>query len=67
MQCQELNIRSKTIEEQLQDTGVDIEALTQNLDPSAEKSEWQNRLETLVRRIERLGPINLAAIDEHKE
>jgi chromosome segregation protein len=67
MQCQELNIRSKTIEEQLQDTGVDIEALTQNLDPSAEKSEWQNRLETLVRRIDRLGPINLAAIDEHKE
>ena len=67
MLCQELNIRCKTIEEQLQKTGFDLEDLAQNLDPAAETDEWQNRLESLIRRIERLGPINLAAIDEHKE
>jgi len=67
MECQELSIRCKTIEEQLQKTGIDIEELSQNLDPAAETGEWQNRLEALIRRIERLGPINLAAIDEHKE
>ena len=67
MQCQELKIRSNTIEEQLQNTDLDIEELTENLDPAAERGEWQKRLETLGQRIERLGPINLAAIDEHKE
>ena len=67
MQCQELSIRCKTIEEQLQSTEFNIEELIQNLDPAAEVGEWKNRLETLTRRIEQLGPINLAAIDERKE
>ena len=67
MQLQEANIRCKTIEEQLQKTGQDIEELQQNLDPEAELEEWNRRLGALNNRIERLGPINLAAIEEHKE
>jgi chromosome segregation protein len=67
MQCQELSIRSKTVEEQLQKTGFDAEELQHNLDAEAEAGEWQNRLELMTRRIERLGPINLAAIDEYRE
>ena len=67
MQCQEISIRAKTIEEQLQKTGFDAEELQQNLDQGAEAGEWQNRLELMTRRIERLGPINLAAIDEYRE
>ena len=67
MQKQELVIRRKTVDEQLQKTGFDSEELTAELDSKADTGEWQSRLETLNRRIDRLGPINLAAIDEHKE
>ena len=67
MQCQELKIRCNTVEEQLQKTGFQAQELSDSLDPEAELNEWQNRLETLNQRIDRLGPINLAAIDEYKE
>ena len=67
MQLQEANIRCNTIKEQLQKSGQDIEELQQNLDTEAELEEWNRRLEKLNNRIDRLGPINLAAIEEHKE
>ena len=67
LQLQEARIRSRTIEEQLQKTGLDIGELGDNLDPQADVALWSQRLETLNQRIERLGPINLAAIDEFRE
>jgi chromosome segregation protein len=67
MQKQELVIRGKTVDEQLQKTGFDSVELTAELDSEPDAGEWQNRLEALNRRIDRLGPINLAAIDERKE
>ncbi len=67
MQLQEASIRCNTIEEQLQKTGLDIASLQQDLDPEADLDEWSMRLEKLNKRIDRLGPINLAAIDEQKE
>ena len=67
MLAQEARIRCNTIEEQLQKSGQDVEALQQNLDADAEPEEWSRRLEKLNNRIERLGPINLAAIDEYQE
>ncbi len=67
MQCQELQIRCRTVEEQLHKTGFEIEPLADELDDNAELEEWQKRLEELNRRIDRLGLINLAAIDEYKE
>jgi len=67
MHMQEASIRCKTIEEQLQKSGQDITALQQELDPEADLDQWSSRLDKLNKRIERLGPINLAAIDEQKE
>ncbi len=67
LQQQEARVRCKTIEEQLQKTGQDVDQLSENLDPEAELSQWSQRLESLNTRIDRLGPINLAAIDEFKE
>lgn len=67
MRGQEFTIRSNTIEQALQKTGFDLQQLEQELDPEAESEEWQNRLDSLYARIDRLGPINLAAIDEHRE
>ncbi len=67
MHLQEASIRCKTIVEQLEKSGQNIEELQQNLDTEAELEEWNRRLEAMNNRIERLGPINLAAIEEHKE
>ena len=67
MQCQELKVRSKTIEEQLQNTGFEANALAEQLDSEAELLSWQQQLANITQRIDRLGPINLAAIDEYKE
>ena len=67
MRGQEVTIRSNTSEQALQKTGFDLQQLEQELDPEAESEEWQNRLDSLYARIDRLGPINLAAIDEHRE
>jgi len=67
MKSQELVIHCKTVDEQLQKTGFDVRELELNLDSEADIDEWQRRLEALNRRIDRLGPINLAAIEEHKE
>ncbi len=67
MHLQEASIRCNTIEEQLQKTGQDVDELQQNLDPEADLDSWNARLEKLNSRIERLGPINLAAIEEYKE
>ena len=67
MQLQEANIRCNTIEEQLLKSGQNLAELQQNLDKDAELEEWNIRLEALNKRIDRLGPINLAAIEEYKE
>ena len=67
MQCQELQIRSKTIEEQLQSTGFEANDVAEQIDPQAELQPWQEQLTTITQRIDRLGPINLAAIDEYRE
>ncbi|MDH3534216.1 MAG: chromosome segregation protein SMC [Gammaproteobacteria bacterium] len=67
MLLQEAKIRGNTIEEQLRKSGQDIDALMQDLDPEADLDEWSRRLDKLNNRIERLGPINLAAIDEYQE
>ncbi|MDH5353171.1 MAG: chromosome segregation protein SMC [Gammaproteobacteria bacterium] len=67
MQCQELKIRCNTVEEQLEKTGFEIQELTDHIDPEAELKEWQGQLDALNQKIDRLGPINLAAIDEYKE
>ncbi|MCH6565358.1 MAG: chromosome segregation protein SMC, partial [Proteobacteria bacterium] len=67
MQKQELVILCNTVDQQLLKTGFDSEELNAELDAKAETGEWQKRLEALNKRIDRLGPINLAAIDEYKE
>jgi chromosome segregation protein len=67
LQRQEILVRSKTLQEQLRETGQDSQALFAQMPVDAEETAWQNRLEHLAVRIQRLGPINLAAIDEYQE
>jgi chromosome segregation protein len=67
LQLREADIRCHTIEEQLQQSGQDIDSLLANLDPEADLKLWAQRLDSMNVRIDRLGPINLAAIDEFRE
>ena len=61
---QEMAVRTKTIEEQLEESGFKLEAVLNTLPEEAELSAWQANLEDIDRRISRLGAINLAAIEE---
>ncbi|OOZ36987.1 chromosome segregation protein SMC [Solemya velesiana gill symbiont] len=67
MQRQEVLVRSKTIEEQLAETGFMREELFMELPGDANVEKWQQEVERMDLRIRRLGPINLAAIDEFQE
>ena len=67
MARQEILVRSRTLEEQLVESGFEREQLQADLAQDAAVDAWHARAEDLAARIQRLGPINLAAIDEFKE
>jgi chromosome segregation protein len=67
MARQEIVVRSRTLEEQLAETGFDPDELRAEMPQEAGVEPWQQRAEKLAAQIQRLGPINLAAIDEFKE
>lgn len=64
---QEVLVRLKTIEEQLTEHEYDVEALASTIAEGATVEAWEDDLQKLEQRISRLGPINLAAIDELAE
>lgn len=67
VQRQEVLVRRDTLEEQAQETGHDLKLVVDELPSEAEASAWQENLETVERRISRLGAINLVAIEEFEE
>ena len=67
MAVQEIRVRREGFAEQLAQTSFELEALLDEMDENANIDEWEEKLEKVRRRIDRLGPINLAAIDEFKE
>jgi chromosome segregation protein len=67
MAWQEVSVRCRTLKEQVNESGFDLQPLIEELESGATLSEWEERAENLSRKIDRLGPINLAAIDEYNE
>jgi chromosome segregation protein len=67
MAMQEIRVRREGVAEQLAQTDFEFELLLNELDETATIESWEEKLEKIRRRIDRLGPINLAAIDEFKE
>ena len=67
MALQEVRVRREGFSDQIEQTNFDLNSLLEELDDSATIELWDDRLEKIRRRIDRLGPINLAAIDEFKE
>ncbi len=63
----EISVRLQTVQEQFAETGFEAAALREALDAEAAIGPWEEELERLQARIQRLGPINLASIDELKE
>ncbi len=67
MRCNELRVRGETVQEEIAKSGFTREALLDDLPDDAMPAAWQERLDGLTASIQRLGAINLAAIDEHRE
>ena len=67
LEWQEIKVRRQTLEETLQESGFSIETIFQEMPEGANEEEWHQNLEKVTNRISRLGPINLAAIDEYKQ
>ena len=63
---QSLQVRRRTLEEQLAEAEFDIRQVLEGLPTEATEAQWQEELGLIANRIARLGPINLAAIDEYR-
>ena len=67
LESQEVRVRIKTLEEQAEEHEYQLEELVKTLPEDLTLAASQQHLEELERKISRLGPINLAAIDEFDE
>lgn len=65
--AQSVRVRVQTVQEQLAEGQYDVESLKAQMPGEAEIAQWGERLQALEVKIQRLGPINLAAIDEYQE
>jgi len=67
MDWQALSVRRKSLQDQLHEDGYDLHGVLGTLPHDAAEKVWETRLEELAARIGRLGPINLAAIEEYQQ
>ena len=58
--------RRDAVAEQLAEAGFEAGKVVSTLPPEADPDAWQERLTAIERRLERLGPINLAAVSEYE-
>ncbi|OGT42947.1 MAG: chromosome segregation protein SMC [Gammaproteobacteria bacterium RIFCSPHIGHO2_12_FULL_40_19] len=58
-------IKAETIIEQLKETEYTLEMVLKDLAEDSTHEEWQGKLDQVIQRINRLGPINLIAIEEY--
>jgi len=65
--AQQVRIRRESIAEQLATTHFELAALVAGLPEGAAAEAWEERLAETTATIERLGQVNLAAIEEFKE
>jgi len=65
LQYQGLQVQRENVLRQLHESDQDLEQVLAAMPEGANESEWQLALERVAARIARLGPINLAAIDEY--
>lgn len=61
---QGLEVRKETVTEQLQNANLDLTQVLAGLPAEANEPEWNERVETLNRKLENLGAVNMAADQE---
>ncbi len=66
LERQTLEVRRATIKEQLEEEKQVLDEVLAGLPGDADEEEWEQNLTRMGNRIQRLGAINLAAIDEYK-
>ena len=64
---QELAVRRDTLAEQVREAGSEPAQVLTETPVEATEESWHTRLDELTGKIDRLGPINLVAIDEYQE
>ena len=67
VESQETLVLRKNAEERLDAAGGILDDLLARVGADADTGAWVEKLESMERRIARLGPINLAAIEEHEQ
>jgi chromosome segregation protein len=67
MAWQEIKVRSDTLMEQINESGFEYQPLLEQIEEGASVDVWAEQADRLESRIQRLGPINLAAIEEYEE
>nr|WP_215729648.1 chromosome segregation protein SMC [Pseudomonas iridis] len=67
MEWQALTVRRKALQDQLLEDGYDLNGVLATLTAQASEREAEEELERINARIQRLGAINLAAIDEYTQ
>jgi chromosome segregation protein len=65
-ELQECKVRQQTVNEQLKEIDADVEQVLMQLPEQAEEQGWKRKVDELTGQIERLGTINLTAIEEYK-
>lgn len=62
----ETQLKAENIADRVNELGASLEELLEQLPEDAQTAAWQQALEALEKRIRRLEPVNLAAIDEYE-
>ena len=66
MDWQGMQVRRTTLADQLREDQFDLQTVLENLPNDASEADWEQELAEITARIERLGAINLAAIEEYQ-
>ncbi len=66
LEIRTIEVQRTNLQHQLQQNKFELQTLLQELPEDASEQAWQEELDRLQAKIQRLGPINLAAIDEYQ-
>ncbi|MDH5600624.1 MAG: chromosome segregation protein SMC, partial [Gammaproteobacteria bacterium] len=64
---QEVKVRRQTLEEAINETKFELKTLIDEMPEDASEFAWEQSVDDLEQKIQRLGPINLAAIEEYEQ
>jgi len=62
-----VQVRQQEVEQRLKQSDQSAAELLEDLEDTADEAGWEEKLDKIRKRIDRLGPINLAAIDEFSQ